>query len=152
MATDTTVPVLAEGKKPTPVDVGSTFATTKPFGGVGAAGGDVLLLAQSPGRASAVTSGGYSGILQADAYDGYGKLYQADRKPAPVREAACWVHARRPFFAMADIEEECPPQAAGKKEICAVAPIAIEVVRRIDALFEIERAINGVSRRYLIPT
>ena len=26
---------------------------------------------------------GYSGILQADAYDGYGKLYQADRKPAP---------------------------------------------------------------------
>jgi hypothetical protein len=87
---------------------------------------------------------GYSGILQADAYDGYGKLYQADRKPAPVREAACWVHARRPFFAMADIEENARRKAAGKKEI-ALSPIAIEVVRRIDALFEIERAINRQS-------
>jgi hypothetical protein len=52
-----------------------------------------------------LTLAGYAGILQADAYDGYNKLYLADRKPAPIREAACWVHARRPFFAMADIEE-----------------------------------------------
>jgi hypothetical protein len=41
---------------------------------------------------------GYEGILQADAYDGYNRLYLADRKPGPVREAACWSHARRPFF------------------------------------------------------
>ena len=40
---------------------------------------------------------GYVGILQADAYDGYNKLYLSDRKPAPILEAACWVHARRPF-------------------------------------------------------
>jgi transposase len=33
-------------------------------------------------------------------------------------------------------------EAAGKKEV-ALSPIAIEVVRRIDALFEIERSING---------
>src|ERR1700751_2686628 len=32
----------------------------------------------------------------------------------------------------------------GKKEI-PLSPIAIEIVRRIDALFEIERAINGKS-------
>ncbi len=32
---------------------------------------------------------GYTGILQADAYDGYNKLYLADRKPGPIREAAC---------------------------------------------------------------
>jgi hypothetical protein len=81
---------------------------------------------------------GYAGILQADAYDGYGKLYQADRKPGPIQEAACWVHARRPFFIMADIEENARRKAAGKKEI-PLSPIAIEVVRRIDALFEIER-------------
>jgi transposase len=48
---------------------------------------------------------GYAGILQADAYDGYNKLYQAGRSPGPILEAACWVHARRPFFAKADMEE-----------------------------------------------
>ena len=87
---------------------------------------------------------GYVGILQADAYDGYNKLYLADRKPGPIREAACWVHAQRPFFAMADIEENARRKVAGKKEI-PLSPIAIEVVRRIDALFEIERSINGKS-------
>ncbi len=54
------------------------------------------------------------------------------------------MHARRPFFAMADIEENARRKAAGKKEI-PLSPIAIEVVRRIDALFEIERSINGKS-------
>jgi transposase IS66 family protein len=83
-----------------------------------------------------------AGILQADAYDGYNQLYLAGRHPAPIREAACWVHARRPFFAMADIEENARRKAAGNKEI-PFSPIAIEVVRRIDALFEIERSING---------
>jgi hypothetical protein len=43
---------------------------------------------------------------------------------------------------MADIEENARRKAAGKKEI-PLSPIAIEVVRRIDALFEIERSING---------
>ena len=42
------------------------------------------------------------------------------------------------------IEENARRKAAGKKEI-ALSPIAIEVVRRIDALFEIERTINGKS-------
>jgi hypothetical protein len=37
---------------------------------------------------------GYAGILQADAYDGYNQLYLAGRDPGPIREAACWVHAR----------------------------------------------------------
>lgn len=84
----------------------------------------------------------YAGILQADAYGGYDQLYLAGRHPGPIREAACWVHARRPFFAMADIEENARRRAAGKKEI-PLSPIAIAVVRRIDALFEIERSVNG---------
>ena len=81
---------------------------------------------------------GYAGILQADAYDGYNKLYLADRKPGPIREAACWAHARRKFFVLADIEENARRKAVGKSEI-PLSPIAIEVVRRIDALFAIER-------------
>jgi len=39
---------------------------------------------------------------------------------------------------------ECEPQGCGKKEI-PLSPIAIEVVRRIDVLFAIERSINGQS-------
>lgn len=34
---------------------------------------------------------GYAGILQADAYGGYNKLYEAERKPGPITEAPCWV-------------------------------------------------------------
>ena len=45
---------------------------------------------------------------------------------------------------MADIEENARRKASGKREI-PLSPIAIEVVRRIDALFAIERAINGKS-------
>jgi transposase len=85
---------------------------------------------------------GYAGILQADAYDGYNKLYLPGRNPGPIRAAACWVHARRPFFAMADVGENARRKAAGRQEI-ALSPIAIEIVRRIDALLEIERSING---------
>ena len=140
---DTTVPVPAEGK----TDTGRCWIYVrddKPFGGVGPPAAMFYYSRNRRGEHPQSHLVGYSGILQADAYDGYGKLYHADRKPAPVREAACWVHARRLFFAMADIEENARRKAAGKKEI-ALSPIAIEVVRRIDALFEIERAINGKS-------
>ena len=43
---------------------------------------------------------------------------------------------------MADFEENVRRKATGKKEI-PLSPIAIEVVCRIDALFTIERSING---------
>jgi len=91
-------------------------------------------------------------ILIAAAVDVIFKLGQFARTSSHIpfllphrrQEAACWVHARRPFFIMADIEENARRKAAGKKEI-PLSPVAIEVVRRIDALFEIERAINGKS-------
>ena len=140
---DTTVPVLAAGK----TDTGRCWVYVrddKPFGGAGPPAAMFYYARNRRGEHPQAHLAGYSGILQADAYDGYGKLYQGDRKPGPIREAACWVHARRPFFAMADIEENARRRAAGKKEI-PLSPIAIEVVRRIDALFEIERTINGKS-------
>ena len=61
------------------------------------------------------------------------------------------MHARRPFFAMADIDENARRKAAGKKEIPR-SPIAIEIVRRIDALFAIERSINGKSAEERLST
>ena len=73
---------------------------------------------------------GYTSILQADAYGGFNDLYRADRKPGPVTEAACWAHGRRKFFALAELTK---------------APLALEAVRRIDAIFAIEREISGRS-------
>src|SRR5271155_4650700 len=140
---DTTVSVLAKGK----TDTGRLWIYVrddKPFGGAGPPAAIFHYSRDRRGEHPQAHLAGYAGILQADAYDGYNKLYLADRKPGPIREAACWVHARRPFFAMADIEENARRKAAGKKEI-PLSPIAIEVVRRIDALFAIERSINGRS-------
>jgi len=45
---------------------------------------------------------------------------------------------------MADIEENAQRKATGKKEI-PLSPVAIEVVRRINAPFEIERSLDGTS-------
>jgi hypothetical protein len=81
-------------------------------------------------------------IFQADAFGGYSKLYEADRRPGPITEAACWVHARRPFFIMADLAANARRKAQGKTP-GVISPLALEAVRRIDALFAIERSING---------
>jgi transposase len=67
--------------------------------------------------------------MQADAYAGFAKLYEANRKGGPIIEAACWAHARRKFFDLARLSK---------------APIAVEAVKRIDVLFAIEREINGL--------
>ena len=56
----------------------------------------------------------YAGILQADAYGGYGKLYEANPQPGPILEAACWVHARRKFFVLADLAANARRKAQGK--------------------------------------
>jgi transposase len=140
---DTTVPVLAKGK----TDTGRCWVYVrddKPFGGVGPPAAMFYYSRDRRGEHPQGHLANYIGILQADAYDGYNKLYLAGRKPGPIQEAACWVHGRRPFFAMADLEENARRKATGKKEI-PLSPIAIEVVRRIDALFAIERSINGKS-------
>ena len=140
---DTTVPVLALGK----CDVARCWVYVKddrPFGGSDPPAAMFYYSRDRRGEHPQAHLANYSGILQADAFGGYTKLYEHQRSPGPIREAACWVHARRPFFAMADLEENARRKAAGKKEI-ALSPIAIEIVRRIDALFAIERTINGQS-------
>jgi transposase len=81
----------------------------------------------------------YAGILQADAYAGYNRLYEAGRKPAPITEASCWAHGRRKFYELADVTAK----AGGK--LAVIAPLAFEAVKRIDGLFDIERQINGRS-------
>jgi transposase len=53
-------------------------------------------------------------------------------------------HARRRFFELADIARNAKRRAHGKAP-AFVAPMALAAVQRIDALFEIERGINGLS-------
>jgi transposase len=140
---DTTVPVQAQGKTVTG-RLWTYVRDDKPFGGVGPPAAIFYYSRDRRGEHPQAQLAGYSGILQADAYEGYNALYLPSRKPGPIQEAACWAHARRKFFEFADVEGNLRRKAASKKEI-ALSPIAIEVVRRIDAVFEVERAINGKS-------
>jgi transposase len=126
---DTTVPVLARGKTIT----GRLWAYVRddrPFGGPESPG---VIFHYSRDRGGAHPCrhlASYAGILQADAYAGFNDLYHPARKPGPIMEAACWAHGRRKLFVLADV---------------ARAPLAIEAVRRIDAIFDVEREINGLS-------
>src|SRR5260370_33655234 len=86
----------------------------------------------------------YAGIFQADAFGGYNRLYEVDRKPGQIVEAACWVHARRPFFQMADLAATARRRAQGKT-LAVDAALALEAGPRTDALCEIERSLNRPS-------
>jgi len=140
---DTTVPVLAKGKTDT-ARCWVYVRDDRPFGGPAPPAAMFYYSRDRKGEHPQAHLAKYAGLFQADAFDGYRKLYLPDRSPGPILEAGCWVHARRPFFAMADLEENARRQAAGKKTIM-LSPIAIQVVRRIDALFDVERSINGRS-------
>jgi hypothetical protein len=84
---------------------------------------------------------GWQGVLQADAYGGYNDLYRDGRDPGPVESALCWSHARRKFFELADIKGN----VRKGKPAHDISPVALEAVTRIDALFDIERQINGLD-------
>ncbi len=81
-------------------------------------------------------------LLQADAYGGYGELYREGRTAGRVLEAGCFAHARRKFFELADIEGAARKKSRGERT-GVISPIALEAVKRLDALFDIERAITG---------
>ena len=140
---DTTVPVLAKGKTHT----GRCWVYVRddrPFKG-GAPPAAMFYYSRDRGGAHVEAHlARWSGVLQADAYSGYNKQYAAGRSPGLILEAGCWAHARRPFFVLADIEASARRQAEGKVP-APISPLALEAVRRIDRLFEIERAINGKS-------
>ena len=128
-ADDTTVPVQAKGKTRT----GRLWAYVRddqPFGGLDPPAAAFFYSPDRGGEHPERHLASYSGLMQADAYAGFNRLYEAARKPGPIIEAACWAHGRRKFFDLARLQK---------------APIAIEAIERIDALFAIEREINGLS-------
>src|SRR3984957_13001769 len=126
-ADDTTVPVLAKGKCRTG-RLWTYVRDDRPFAGTAAPAAVFFYSADRGGVHPDAHLATYTGLMQADAYAGFNRLYEAGRKPGPIVEAICWAHARRKFFDLARLNK---------------APIAIEAVERIDALFAIERDING---------
>jgi len=137
---DTTVPILAKGQTTTG-RVWVYVRDDRPFGGIDP---PAALFYASRDRTRGHPErhlADYSGILQADAFDGYNRLYLPDRRPGPIVEALCWSHARRKFFELADIAAN----ARRGKTATPISPIALEAVRRIDAVFDVEREIVGQS-------
>ena len=128
---DTTVPVLATGKTIT----GRVWVYVRDDGPFGGPDPPAAVFHYSPDHHLS----GYAGLLQADAYAGFNRLYAADRRPGPLLEAACWSHARRKFFVLADVA------AKAHGTLPVIAPLALEAVRRLDAIFALEREINGLT-------
>ena len=125
---DTTVPVLAKGKTVT----GRLWTYVRddlPFAGPAPPAAIFYYSPDRGGEHPRKHLAGYAGILQADAYAGFNELYHEARKPGPIAEAGCWAHGRRKLFDLAQL---------------ARAPLAAEAVRRIDAIFDVERSINGL--------
>ena len=158
---DTTVPLLARGK----TETARLWAYVRDGSGVFGAADETVQWTVSNGRTPKAPFGGpappavmfrfsrdrkgehpkkhleqWTGVLQADPQAGFNALYDADRAPGPILPALCWSHARRKFFELADIAAN----ARRGPKAPPVSPIALEAVTRIDAVFDLERAINGL--------
>jgi len=138
---DTTVPVLAKTK----TDTGRIWTYVRddqPFGGPAPPAAIFHYSRNRRGEHPVGHLRNWAGILQADAYAGYNALFHADRAPSPLTRALCWSHSRRYFFELADVATQLKKR---RKQAPVISPLAVEAVRRIDAIFDVERAINGRS-------
>ena len=91
-----------------------------------------VVYSYAPGRGQTHANtlfGGYRGILQCDGYAAYKKLGGSKSAAPSITLAFCWSHVRRGFYDLAK----------------AKAPIAMETLRRIAELYEIEAGINAKS-------
>ena len=100
-ADDTTVPILAKGK----TDTGRIWTYVRddrPFGGSDPPA--ALYFASRDRRQEHPDEHlvGWRGILQADAYGGYNRLYDPRRDGGAVPPALCWAQARPGFFELSD--------------------------------------------------
>ncbi|WP_439360283.1 IS66 family transposase [Bradyrhizobium sp. DASA03007] len=72
-------------------------------------------------------------------HNGFEPLFDPQKKVLRITRPFCFAHARRGFFELAETEKNAGEGKKGKP----ISPIAVEAVRYLDALFEIERTING---------
>ncbi len=122
---DTPVPVLEPGRGSTRTGRLWTYVRDgRPYGDVAA---PAVLFRYSPDRKAehpASHLGTFAGILHADGYAGFDRLYESGR----IGEAACWAHVRRKFYEIYESNR---------------SPLASEALARIGALYDIEETIRG---------
>jgi transposase len=138
---DTIIPVQAKGRCEK-ARLWTYVRDDRPFGGADPPAAVYYYSRDRTGEHPRAHLAAWTGVLQADAYGGYGKLYEAGRSPAPIVEAPCWAHARRGFFKLADIASKA--REKNPKTPLVISPMALEAVRRIDAIFAVEREIWGL--------
>ncbi len=122
---DVPVPVLAPGTGKT--KTGRLWTYVRDDRPAGSTEAPAVWFAYSPDRKGenpAVHLERFCGVLQADGFAGFNRLYESGR----IVEAACWAHVRRKFY---DLYE------------AHASPIAKEALDRIGALYAIERDIRG---------
>jgi transposase len=124
---DVPVPVLEPGNGKTKTGRLWTYVRDdRPAGGEAAA---AVWFAYSPDRKGehpAAHLKNYRGILQADGYAGFNRLYDS----GTIVEAACWAHVRRKFHDLYQAHQ---------------SPVAKEALERIAQLYGIEKEIRGRS-------
>ncbi len=91
-ADETTVPVLAKGKTRTG-RLWTYVRDDRPFGGPDPPAAAFFYSPDRAGKHAEEHLAGYAGLMQADAFAGFNRLYEATRKGVPITEAMCWAHA-----------------------------------------------------------
>ncbi len=122
---DVPVPVLEPGKGKT--KTGRLWTYVRDDRPAGSEAASAVWFAYSPDRKGEHPSGhlkNYKGILQADGYAGFNRLYDNGN----IVEAACWAHVRRKFHDLYQAHR---------------SPIAAEALARIGSLYGIEKEIRG---------
>src|SRR5450631_3688275 len=119
---DTPVPVLFPGRGTT--KQGRLWTYVRDDRPAGSADPPAVFFRYSPdrkGERPRAHLANFSGVLQADAYAGFDRLYGEK-----IKEAACWAHVRRKFY---DIH------------VAISSPIALEALERIGRLYKVEEEI-----------
>ncbi len=124
---DVPVPVLEPGNGKT--KTGRLWTYVRDDRPAGCEASAAVWFAYSPDRKGehpAAHLKNYAGILQADGYAGFKRLYEKGN----IVEAACWAHVRRKFHDLYQAHR---------------SPVAKEALERIAQLYGIEQAIRGRS-------
>lgn len=122
---DTPMPVLSPGNGQT--KTGRLWVYVRDDRHSGSVAPPAVWFAYSPNRQGQHPQShlaNFSGVLQADAFAGYDKIYADDR----VKEAACMAHARRKIHDL---------------HVRKATPTTTEILRRIGELYAIESQIRG---------
>ncbi len=124
---ETTAPVLDPGRRKTKTGYFWALARDdRPWGGDDPPS---VAFTYAPGRSGQYAEDilqGFSGTLQVDGYAGYNRLL--NRPTQDIRLAYCWAHARRKLHEVART---------------GTTPIADEGLRKITALYRIEKELRG---------